>query len=457
MNNKGNLYSTFFLLFGLFFTALIYVGIKFIPLFSYLNANKFIPLVICLVLLILFVFIAFFSKQISFLCIKLKLCLNKNKDVAQLSKEIATEKSRVEISTLVSKFRKVINTLVIKKYSNESINSLMTSVGVDNDTAANVILTVKKHRKIRKLIYFLGLFVSITIYFVIVYSPFTQFITNPFSPLLVSFVVFVLFSLESILVTKMPDSFYIKLMNINQERIIDINNKMLLQSRELENTKLEVSKTLDNLSQIISYLLSVGINKSDATKILTRYGLSEPVAKDFIEKVDLKNKNNSSKKAPALKNMLKLSLTKVHEDFISLQELYSKMKILNSQVTTLSQKQNQLETIVREKKIIINSNPINSDVPVTKLIPKLKIPFENDKKYQEMLEVLYNLLAPYAKENTKNRFISILVSTGYSYEIACDLSDKFEKSNVFKKKKNVLELIVDLINGSYEQVSKKNK
>jgi len=96
-------------------------------------------------------------------------------------------------------------------------------------------------------------------------------------------------------------------------------------------------------------------------------------------------------------------------------------------------------------------------VSVIRSIPKLKIPFGDDNKYQEMLGVLYNLLVPYAKENTKDRFISILVSTGYSYEIACDLSEKFEKNNVFKKKKNLLELIVDLINGSYDSVSKKNK
>ena len=459
MNNKGNLSSNFFLLFGILFTGLIYACIKYIPSFYYLNQTWYIPLLICLVLLILFLLISRFSKKIPLLFLKNKFSFNKKTDVNVLSKEIAIQKSKSDITELVSRFRKVVNSLVIHNYSNESIDSLMSSIGLDNSTAANVLSIVKKHRQLRKLIYILGLVVSVGIYFVIEYAPFTQFITNPYIPFLVSFVIFVLFSLESILITKMPDSFYIKLMNINQEKIIEINNKMILQAKELENTKLEVSKTLGNLSQVISYLLSVGINKSDAAQILTKYGLSEPVAMDFVEKVELENKDSLTKKAPALSNVLKLSLTKVQEDFTSLQSLYGKMSILNNQVTTLTEKQKQLELVMGKKDIIINQNQkfSSNDAGVYFALrkdAKLQMPTDNDKKYQEMLDVLYNLLYPYAKESTQNKFVSMLVSTGYSYEIATDLSAKFEKNEVFKKKRDLIEMVVDLINGSYEKVSK---
>jgi len=462
MNTRGNLYSNFFLLFGLGFTVLIYFGIKFIPVLQYLNKN-YLYLFICLILLVLFLVIALFSKKLSFLCIKLRLCLNKNKNITELSNEISVQKSKDDISKFVSKFRQVINTFAIKKYSNESIGSLMNSVGLDKTSADNVVKLVKKNRKIRKLIYILGLIVSITLYFLMVYSPLNKFIANSYIPLLIAFVIFMLFSLESILVTKMPDSFYIKLMNINQDKIIELNNKMLFQTKELENTKKEVSKTLENLNQVISYLLDSGITKSDIVEILKKYGLNEVVANDFVSKTESQANLNKSKKVPALKNILKLSLTKIHEDFLSLKELYSKIETLNSQVTNLSEKQTKLESIVKQKENQVSNDKteiIKNKIkyPLPKKVPNYnKFSIENDDKYQEMLDDLYYLLYPYAQNNTMDKFISIMVSTGYSYELATDLSEKFEKNNIFKKKKVFLDILVDFVNGTYEKISTKKK
>ena len=461
INEKG-LLSGFFLLFGVIFTGLIYLAIKLFPIFNYLNQTWYLPLFIILILLIMFFLISIFAKKIPFFI--LKLWFTKKRNYSELKKQINEEKTKKDLSIFVNKFKRTINYLVTKNYSENSIDSLINSIGLDINTAKKVIEVVKRYKRLKKAMYLLGLIVSIGIYFIIVNSPFMNYITNRYIPFLVAFVVFLLFILENILITRMPDSFYLKLININQERIIEVNNKLLNQSKVLDTTKTEVKKTLTNLKQIFSHLLSVGVNKSDAIEIMKNYGMSENVAKDFLSSIDVNEIKSLNNNQSVFQNLIKLSLAKVHEDFITLKDLYTQLSVLNNQVTNLEEKQRKLEEIfVQGENNFQKGEQSSSQTSKSKqgeILPFSKakvlfVPKDDSNKYKEMLDLLYNLLYPYAQGNRKNKFASILISSGYSYEVANDICEMFEKKNVFKIKKPFSEIFVDSINNFYLLISGK--
>lgn len=471
-NKKGNS-KIFFWIFGIIFAIVIYISIKTIPFFSYLNQIMWLPLFISLIIIILFFIIGNFSKKVPFYYISL--IFNKNKkNLKDLSLKIEEKETESDIQNLVSKLKNILKIISAYGYSKESSLFLINSIGISKASAEKIIHELKRLRNIKRTCIFLGLFISISVFILISYLPIFEFIKEvTILRFAIPFVILFLFFLEGFLVTRMPQSFYLKLIDLNKETILN-NKKLILEKyTNIKKIKDVEKKDIASIKQTIKYLLKEGLKKEWIEQIIKNYGFSSDVSSEFVDEAikELKELPKDLKEIKLGNAALKLSLAKIEESFSDLKKIYSKLSELQSVVDNLSKRQKELETlseiaIKKQLKSLSGKNSqLNKQLSETLEKPIISIDLEKLKKLgedperNEIVNFLYNLVLPYIKNYSEKELVSLLLYKGYSYELVEDLILKIKnnKKKFGKIEKSAQEKIISKINLLYNLFSKKEK
>jgi hypothetical protein len=490
----------FFWSFGLIFIFITYYLLFYVPVFSYLIESIYIPYLILLILLVLFFLIGNYSSKIPLFWYNLFW----KKDLKGVLKEIEIRRKEEEVDELVKKLKQSINILSKNKYSNISIKYLIDNIGVSEESASKIILNIKRLKRLKTLSVFLGLFLAIILYFSVtnlsLFSHIPQYIF-----LISAIIIFLLFVLEGYLVTRMPDSFYLDLINVNKKKLLEYQKEMIFKSNYLNNLNAKQKESLENIKNAIKFLLNQNISKDSIVSFFNKYDISKETINQLIviskNEID-KDANNSELSSKSKKNdfksdaMIKLTLSKIHDSFEQINNIYTQVTKLQKEVLDISERQKRLEKIALSKSINSNKN-INSQNNLktntftnqkqnsiirnefqnkeiqNKEIKSIKdISFDlkkinskklkellnkKDSEYQKLISYLYHLFLPYKDDISQNDVFSTLLYHNYPYEVVEDVLQKFKDKKVIFAKDNkysISEKIVNKINSFYEIFSK---
>lgn len=484
-------------IFGILFSGIVYYLIINVSLFNYLTQVKFLPLLIILILIVFFFLLGQFSSKIPFFWY----FLNKDKkNLTETLDEIEIKSKEEEINQMILKLKNIISLLSKKKHKDESIKYLVQNLGLSNQEANNIFLNVNKLKRLKILSIIIGFILSTTIYFLItnltIFDQLSRVVI-----LISSIVIFLLFVLEGFLITRMPNDFYLNLINLNKKRILEAQRqkmeyeKILSQKKKLEDSNLEQKKLLDKIKNATKFLLLQNIDKKEIFNYFKKFGIKEETIDGFVN-VSLKEiqEDKDSKKIlkPKSDKMVKLTLEQIKENFKKIEDISLDVIDLKKKMEDVSDKQKQIdqrqkdiddkqkELDQRQQEIKKqnydlksnqNFNDFSSKVDISKEIKKitknfssknksnnLKDAFDNKgEEYKKLISYLYHLILPEANNLSKNDVFSILVSHKIPYEIIEDVLDKFKEKNIVfgkDKKSSFSEKLVGGINKLYSRFSK---
>ena len=468
MNDVNSKNKIFFWIFGIIFSILVFISINISPQLLYIKENIVLTLLIVLTVLILFFIIGLFSSKLprffySFL-------FKQKEGFENIKDEVKRIETEEDLNNLVKRLKFVIKTISSNKYSKDAINSLISVIGLDTNQAEKVYRNILLLKRLKIFCILIGFIFSIFLYAIINHFDFFNFINHNFILTFgVCFVVFMLFFLEGILITRLPDSFYLSLININKEKIINNRNNLNYKNTVLKKYEDKQKHNVLEIKHTIKYLLKQGIHKDWIRQILKNYGLKDKIISVFIdeaEKENLSENNNFVKQNNVVSEKiklatLKLSLAKVHENFISLKDIYSKISNIQKDLDTISNKQKKLEKMSSSDiskdfdKFIQKTNDIKKE-DLQKRIPKMDVKIKDKSKYKEYVNFLYNLILPHVSKYSEKELISIFLYEGYDYELIDDVIFKLKKNNVHfnKEKKGNTSKIVNFLNNFYYKFKK---
>jgi hypothetical protein len=379
--------------------------------------------------------------------------------------DASKDEAENNIKELVNKFKSILNYVSSFRYSKESISILIKSIGLTEKQAVNVVENLYRLKRLKKFCWILGVVISLVVLIIILKLPFLDFIREiPILVFTIPFVIFLLFILEGILITRMPESFYLNLIDINKDKVIENNQKINSQSVILKNYEDQEKKELDQIKNSIKYLMKQhNLNKQNIQRILNNYNIDTKISEKFIDQAEKELINVKKIDIPNSDKItdltIRLSLSKIHESFINLNKLYSKIYTLQKDIYDISKKQEKMENITKlifskDSNKIKNTKNKNINLKLDELKDKL------DKKntpYYKYLEYLYNLVLPHVKNYTEKEFNSLLLYKGFKYEVTADLINMLKDNNIsFKKnKKDLQSKIIDKINDMYDKISNK--
>ncbi len=445
----------FYWIFGLVFSIIVYLLVHHMPFFSNLKEIWYLELVLPLIIIFLFFVVGCLISKIS----KISLLLLAKKDKVKLNaieNMVNSENSEEQINKLVTNIKKLISFIIKEKYSKESIKHFVEYIGMDFDTAENIIRHIKKIRTVRYIYWIFGFLLSVCVYFLIILLPNFLFLKETLIPLAISLVIFCLFFVEGFLVIRLPQSFYLNLLGIKDIKLLNQQKQMVLNKAKKQ------QEHITNIKNTIRYLLKIKTDSEFIKKLLVENGFSKQVAESILTNLIKEDTLDSNKEvnlpSTANEKMTKLFLSKIHDEFLSLKEVYGQINEINKKIDFLEK---------RQKKFINNntngSNKANVISSENITLPKnfnLKIESKTEKekyeKYMKQIRFLFEFLKPYAKKYTKSQLESFLVSQEYNPEIITDVMNEFKKEGVdFVSTENLQTKVVNFINDVYSSFSKK--
>ncbi|MDD3178299.1 MAG: hypothetical protein PHR26_02150 [Candidatus ainarchaeum sp.] len=466
INSKNKI---FFWIFGIIFSLIIFISINIFPKLNYIKNNIVLTLFIILIILILFFIIGLFSSKLptffySFL-------FKKSTDFENIKDEVKKIETEKDLNDLVNRLKVVIKTISSNKYSKKAVDSLISVIGLDTYQAEKVYRNIFLLKRLKFLCILIGFIFSVVLYILLNNLDFFNFINHNFILIFgICFVVFILFFLEGILITRLPDSFYLSLININKDILINNRNNINYKNIILKKFEDKQKQNILEIKHTIKYLLKQGIHIDWIKKILKNYGLQDKIIDVFIDEAKneiLSENNNFIKKDINISDKikfatLKLSLAKVHENFVNLKDIYSKISVIQKDLDLISKKQESLEKITSSNiskdfnDFIKKTNEIKKD-DLKNRIPKMNINFKDKSKYKDYVTFLYNLILPHVSKYSEKELISIFLYEGYDYELIDDVIFKFKKNKIVfgKDKLSKSPKIIDFLNNFYEKVKKK--
>lgn len=425
------------------------------PFFSNLKEIWYLELVLPLIIIFLFFVVGCLISKIS----KISLLLLAKKDKVKLNaieNMVNSENSEEQINKLVTNIKKLISFIIKEKYSKESIKHFVEYIGMDFDTAENIIRHIKKIRTVRYIYWIFGFLLSVCVYILIILLPNFLFLKETLIPLAISLVIFCLFFVEGFLVIRLPQSFYLNLLGIKDIKLLNQQKQMVLNKAKKQ------QEHITNIKNTIRYLLKIKTDSEFIKKLLVENGFSKQVAESILTNLIKEDTLDSNKEvnlpSTANEKMTKLFLSKIHDEFLSLKEVYGQINEINKKIDVLEK---------RQKKFINNntngSNKANVISSENITLPKnfnLKIESKTEKekyeKYMKQIRFLFEFLKPYAKKYTKSQLESFLVSQEYNPEIITDVMNEFKKEGVdFVSTENLQTKVVNFINDVYSSFSKK--
>lgn len=461
-----NLTKLFFWIFGIIFSGIFYFFSKTSTSLSYITEIKFLPYVIMLIIILLFFLIGILFSKIPFFWYSKFRKSNLN----EVLSEVDVKKTEENIDQLVDKLKDAIRNISKSNYSQISINYLIKNVGISKESADGIVKNIKRLKRLKTLSISLGVIISLGLYFFVSSLPVFNIIPN-YVFIISAVIIFLLFILEGYLITRMPDSFYLNLININKEKILEVKRESLEKEEKLNNYNQKQKGLLDNIQKATKFLLSQDVSKEAISNFFSKYDVDQSTISKFIEMSEKElnlEKNNSGKVLFNAKSdsAIRLTLSKIHDSFEQINQIYNEVSKLQKEVSEISQRQEKLEkmsTISVSKEVKkLKKEPIMSNKykDLKKADPKeiKELLDKRNEEYDKLISYLYHLFLPTVETSSQNDVFSTLVYYGYPYEIVEDVLQKFkDKKITFGKDKKISfsEKLVNKINSFYDLFSSK--
>lgn len=426
----------FFWIFGLIFAAVVYFFLQ-----KYTSNSLYIILSVSLVIILLFFIIGEILSHISNVYFYL---LNKNSKKA-IEQAKLDEKDQ-KIKEIVKKLKNTIKYTVSQNYSEDSIKMLNEYVGINYEDTKKLIFLTKRLTKIKWIYWLSGLFFSIANVFLIFYIDFFIFLRSPFYlPIFLNIIIFLLFYVVGILITRLPDKFYLEIINLKEEKI----KKSFSKKKEIYEFKQKES--IENINKIIEYLIKLKISENEIINIITQQGFSKKTAEEIVFEVSKKKveeinvKKNSSTE--------KLLLSKMYEEFKKLKEINTEIATIKETLLAVEGKQKEIELNLKQFKNTKSSYDYDSEnIIVEKNNKKTKTPaHEKGYVFSEEVLFLYNLISPQATKYRKKEVESFLLYQNYSLETISDLMELFKQKKINFKESQEDNKIISFINRFFEK------
>jgi len=454
----------FYWVFGIIFSGIVYLLIHNLSFFSQIKDIWYMELALPLTIIFLFFVIGCLISKIpktSYLLLEKK---EKTK-FADIENIVNSENSSEEINKLIATIKKLVNFIIKEKYSKESIKTFVEYLGIDPDAAQKIVLHIKKLRVIRRVYWAFGIILSIFIYFLIMFIPGFHFLKGTILPIAISLVVLLLFFIEGFLIIRLPQSFYLNLLGIKDIKQINQQKQLITQKTKRQ------EEHIKNIKNTIRYLLKIKTDSEFIKKLLIENGFSKQVAENILTNIIKENEiekiSSDKSKLPATANekITKLFLSKIHEEFLSLKEVYGQINEINKKIDVLEKRQKKINFNRGDssnKSELSGANILNDPkIPNSKqfnLLLESEEEQEKFEKYMKQIRFLFEFLKPYAKKYTKNQLESFLVSQEYKPEIISDVMNEFKKEGIeFINNQNIQTKVVNFINNIYYGISKKKE
>lgn len=430
----------FFWIFGLIFSIVIHF-----VLLKYSSNPKWVTLAISLIVIFLFYVVGEILSHISGLYFYFLNNTN-SKEILELAKK---EEEKQKIHEVIKKIRKIMAFVVSQNYSEEAIKLLNEYVGINSEETQTLIEVTKKLVRVKWTYWIFGLILAIVNIFIIFFVDYFSFLRAPiFIPIFINIIIFVLFYIEGIIVMRLPDSFYLKILDLKQKKI----REKILKKKDILETKQKLS--IESIKTAIKYLLKIKISKNKIIELIKDQGFSSKGAEEVLLKIE----DETSKALPKIPEkkggaIEKLFVSKIHEEFMKLKEVNKEINTIKENLSKVEEKQKEIETSIKS----INYNP----TPQTNTITykdnqqprkiKEQIKAEEGFKFSQEVYFLYNLILPQATKYRKEDIQSFLLYQNYSLETVEDLMELFKQNNVKFKEYDPENKIISFINKIFEK------
>lgn len=466
----------FLWIFGLIFSGVVYFLLK--NNYIFVSKNPYIPLAISLVIFVLFIIVGFLVSKISNI---FYLAFSKSKDLDKVQKIARDEQQEKQLKLIVKNITKIVNYILFKNYSKESIKALSDYIGLDSEATERLVKIIRETTKIRFIYWIIGIVLS-SLNMVLIYSlDIFVFLRTPMIiPISVSLVIYLLFFIEGFLILRLPKHIYLDVLKIT-ERSKEERKYALEKNKEELNKKESIQKkSIQNIRNTIKYLIEIGANRDWILDLLVSNGFSKEVAQDImfeIIKEGMKDKELYKAEIKEITNMKKtqeLLVKKMSEDFKNLREIYQEVNYLKNFVSNLEVKEIKADSF-REKQVSYKtidypekqtgmSASINeiknkrdyANIPthtsrITVQEAKDSLPKNTSKDHD--INFLYALIRPYANKYTREELQSMMLSLGYSVAMIDDVLILLEQNGVdFKQEEKG---IFDFVGNLIDKASKK--
>lgn len=429
----------FFWVFGLIFSIVIYFLLQ-----RYSNNPTHVVLAISLVVIFLFYIVGEILSHIS----DIYFYLLNNKNPKELVELVRQEEEKQKIHEIITKLKSTMAFVVSQNYSEESIRMLNEHVGINSEETYKLIEITKKLIKVKWTYWLFGLLFSIINIFLIFYIDYFSFLRTPaFIPILINIVIFFLFYIEGLLVMRLPDSFYLKILDLGQEKI----KHEAIKKKEILENKQKIS--VEGIKTSIKYLLKIKVPKEKIINIVINLGFSKKTAEEILMQITEEQINKLSKlpekKGSAIE---KIFVSKIYEEFMKLKEVNQEINAIKENLSKVEDRQKEIETNLKSlKSDKLSFEPENEYKYFEK--PKIsnQIKVEKGFKFSKDVYFLYNLILPQATKYRKEDIQSFLLYQNYSLEVVEDLMELFKQNNVKFKEYDPENKIISFINKIFEK------
>jgi len=284
--------------------------------------------------------------------------------------------------------------------------------------------------------------------FLIFYIDYFSFLRTPaFIPILINIVIFFLFYIEGLLVMRLPDSFYLKILDLRQEKI---KYKAIKKKEILENKQ---KMSVEGIKTSIKYLLKIKVPKEKIVNIVTNLGFSKKTAEEILMQITEEQINKLSKlpekKGSAIE---KIFVSKIYEEFMKLKEVNQEINAIKENLSKVEDRQKEIETNLKSlKSDKLSFEPENEYKYFEKSKISNQIKVEKGFKFSKDVYFLYNLILPQATKYRKEDIQSFLLYQNYSLETVEDLMELFKQNNVKFKEYDPENKIISFINKIFEK------
>ncbi|HNW05717.1 MAG TPA: hypothetical protein PK655_03365 [archaeon] len=466
----------FLWIFGLIFSGIVYFILKNNYIFD-TSKHPYIPLAISLVVFLLFFGVGIFVSQISNI---FYLVLSKSKDLNEVQKIARDEQKEKQLKQITKNIRRIVNYILFKNYSKESIKALSDYIGLDSEATERLIKIIKETTKIRFVYWIIGIILS-SLNMVLIYSlDIFVFLRTPMIiPVTVSLVIYMLFFVEGFLILRLPKHVYLDVLKITEKSKEERKYALEKNKEELNKKESIQKKSIQNIRNTIKYLIEIGANRDWILDLLVSNGFSKEVAQDImfdIIKEGIKEKELYKAEIREIKNMQKtkeLFVKKMLEDFNNLRKIYQEVSYLKNFVSNLEDKEVKVDSF-REKQVSYKT----FDIPNIKQTEEMSASINEMKKRRDYANIpvdatngsritaqeamaslpknessnqdinfLYVLIRPYANKYTREELQSMMLSLGYSVAMIDDVLILLEQNGIdFKQdEKGVFTFVGNII------------
>jgi SOS response regulatory protein OraA/RecX len=441
----------FFWILSVLFSSLLFAVLYF---FDFFGINSSFPFNISFIILVGLFFLGVFSPKIT---MKIYSIISRTEN--ELKKIFNSELSDTEKNTeqMISRYKEIFYNLNFGE-KQKSIEVIQRTIGFSKESAIKVYSILKEITRTKFLITVAGFLVGIIVYVLFTNLSFFEVIKNTkLFPIAISLILIFMFYFESIIASKLPASFYLNILNINQKQLLENKKDINKKEENLTNLFNVRDDKRKKLKSVVTELTKKGVKKEDIIEILASKGINDYKTKEII--MEAREDWSTTK--------LKTNFDDVAKDIKIITDFHNEIKNIEQELLNL--KKNIVEIkIVQETIEKINSDDWDyykhmqfSDVLKSNafekvqnedIINKIHLRREVKSDYGQIINELYNTFLPSVNTLSKDKISSILISKGYSYEIVTDLLDKFKQNKVVFKTNNnrFQDKLISKINNLYE-------